>query len=179
LEGNPALEEAWVTHSLAYLDENGKSRTMDLPMTFADFAVTVPALQHHFRLVPQQEWSDSMAPVAEYLDLDADERQERQPFIWATDYEGRLQRLRVSRAIVEAAEERRHYWRLLRALTRKDIVPVDEGAIADRARAEVVDKVWQNLLELAQSGAALPAALTQLADPGQSAGTSGDGKASN
>ena len=179
LEGNPALEEAWVTHSLAYLGENGESRTMDLPMTFADFAVTVPALQHHFRLVPQQEWSDAMVPVAEFLDLDAGERQERQPFIWATDYEGRLQRLRVSLAIVEASEERRHYWRLLRALTRKDIVPVDEGAIADRARAEVVEKVWHNLLELAQSGEALPAALTQLAGPAQSAGTSGDGKASN
>ncbi len=120
-----------------------------------------------------------MAPVAEFLVLADDERQERQPFIWATDYEGRLQRLRVSRAIVDAAEERRHYWRLLRALTRKDIVPVDEGAIAESARAEVVEKVWHNLLELAQSSEALPAALTQMAGPAQSAGTSGDGKASN
>jgi pyruvate-ferredoxin/flavodoxin oxidoreductase len=145
LEGNPAPDEGWVTHSLAFLDENGDSQTMDVPMTFADFAVTVPALQHHFQLVPPENWSDTMVPVSEHLDLDADEREENQPFIWATDYEGRLQRLRVSRAIVEACEERRQYWRLLRALTRKDIVPVDEEAIAERARAEVVEKVWQNL----------------------------------
>jgi pyruvate-ferredoxin/flavodoxin oxidoreductase len=176
LKGNPALEEAWVSHALGYLDENGERRTMDLPMTFADFAVTVPALQHHFRLVPREGWSDAMVPVAEYLDLEADEKQEKQPFIWATDYEGRLQRLRVSRAIVEASEERRHYWRLLRALTRKDIVPVDEGAIAERARAEVAEKVWQNLLELAQSGEALPAALTQLAGQAQPESPAGDGK---
>ncbi len=179
LEGNPASDEAWVTHSLAYLDENGESRTMDLPMTFADFAVTVPALQHHFRLVPQGESSDAMAPLADYLDLEADERQEKHPFIWATDYEGRLQRLRVSRAIVEASEERRRYWRLLRALTRKDIVPVDEEAIAERARAEVVEKVWHNLVELAQGGEALSTALTQMAGPAQLASTSGDGQANN
>jgi pyruvate-ferredoxin/flavodoxin oxidoreductase len=177
LEGNPAPDEAWVTHSLAYLDENGESQTMDVPMTFADFAVTVPALQRHFQVAPPEEWSDAMAPVAEYLDLDADEREESQPFIWATDYEGRLQRLRVSRAIVEACEERRSYWRLLRALTRKDIVPVDEEAIAERARTEVVEKVWQNLLELAQSGEPFPAALTQLAGPAETGGAPGNGKA--
>jgi pyruvate-ferredoxin/flavodoxin oxidoreductase len=136
---------------------------MDVPMTFADFAVTVPALQHHFQLVPPENWSDTMVPVSEHLDLDADEREENQPFIWATDYEGRLQRLRVSRAIVEACEERRQYWRLLRALTRKDIVPVDEEAIAERARAEVVEKVWQNLLELAQSGEPMPEAIAERA----------------
>ncbi|MEE8385562.1 MAG: hypothetical protein V3S01_06580, partial [Dehalococcoidia bacterium] len=54
-------------------------------------------------------------------------------------------------------------WRLLRALTRKDIVPVDEEAIAERARAEVAEKVWKNLLELAQGGEPLPDALAQLA----------------
>ena len=177
LEGNPSLEEAWVTRRLAYLDDNGESKSMDVPMTFADFAVTVPALQHHFRLAPQQEWSDAMIPLAEYLDLDTDEREERQPFIWATDYEGRLQRLRVSRAIVEAAEERRHYWRLLRALTRKDIVPVDEEAIAEGARAEVVEKVWQNLLALAQSGAVLPTALNEFAASAHPESIAGDGKA--
>jgi pyruvate-ferredoxin/flavodoxin oxidoreductase len=177
LAGNPVPDEAWVTHSLAYLDENGEGQTMDVPMTFADFAVTVPALRHHFQLVPSEEWSDTMAPVAEYLDLDADEREESQPFIWAADYEGRLQRLRVSRAIVEACEERRHYWRLLRALTRKDIVPVDEEAIAERARAEVVQKVWQNLLDLAQSGEPLPAALERLAGLAERGGAPEDSNA--
>jgi pyruvate-ferredoxin/flavodoxin oxidoreductase len=175
LEGNPAPDEAWVTRSLAYLDENGESQSMDVAVTYADFAVTVPALQHHFRVVPREEWRDTMVPVPEFLALDAQEREESEPFIWATDYERRLQRLRVSRAMVDACEERRQYWRLLRALTREDIVPVDEGAIAERARAEVVEKVWQNLLELAQSGEALPAVLTELAGPAQAGGESEDG----
>lgn len=172
LDGNPTPDQPWTTRSLAYLDENGEGQTMNVAVTYADFAVTVPALQHHFRVVPREEWRDTMAPLPEFLDLDADERQESEPFIWATDYEGRLQRLRVSRAMAEACEERRQYWRLLRALARKDIAAVDEGAIAERARAEVVDKVWRNLLELAESGEALPAALSELAGAPRASGES-------
>jgi hypothetical protein len=47
--------------------------------------------------------------------------------------------------------------------------------IAEKARAEVAEKVWQNLLELAQSGEALPAVLTELAGPAQAGGESEDG----
>jgi hypothetical protein len=54
-------------------------------------------------------------------------------------------------------------WRLLRALSREDLLPVDEEAIARLAREDVVDTVWRNLMALAQdSETPLADALTLL-----------------
>jgi pyruvate-ferredoxin/flavodoxin oxidoreductase len=165
LTGNPAPDALWPTYTLTYRDAEGKAQSMDVPMTFADFAVTVPELQHHFRAVPAEAGRQDWVPVADYLDRDAEGRAEVVPFIWAVDGLGRRKRLAVSQALVRACEERRDTWKLLRALTRRDIVPVDEDAIADRARGEVVTRVSQNLLELATSATPLPDALVQMAAP--------------
>jgi pyruvate-ferredoxin/flavodoxin oxidoreductase len=175
LAGNPALDVLWPTYTLTYRDAEGKAQAMDVPMTFADFAATVPELQHHFRAVEEEAGSRDWVPVAEYLERDAEDRAEGAPFIWAVDGLGRRERLAVSRALVRACEERRDTWKLLRALTRRDIVPVDENAIADRAREEMLARVSQNLLDLATGATPLPDALAKMAAPaaGNSAGKGG------
>jgi pyruvate-ferredoxin/flavodoxin oxidoreductase len=48
LEGNPALDEDWPTYTLSYEDEDGNKGSMELPMTFADFALTEGRFRKHF-----------------------------------------------------------------------------------------------------------------------------------
>jgi pyruvate-ferredoxin/flavodoxin oxidoreductase len=162
LDGNPAPDAVWPSYTLTYRDEEGKAQSMDVPMTFADFAVTVPELQHHFQPVPPGASGGGWVLLTDYLERDAGEREDVVPTIWAVDALGHRRRLAVSGALVRACEERRDTWKLLRALTRRDIVPVDEEAIADRARGEVVARVSRNLLELATSATPLPEALAEM-----------------
>ena len=63
LEGNPAMDQDWPTYELKYV-ENGRPKTMELPMTFADFAATEIRFRKHFRVAPQETWNDKMVPLA-------------------------------------------------------------------------------------------------------------------
>jgi pyruvate-ferredoxin/flavodoxin oxidoreductase len=83
----------WPTYTLKYIDEAGAPQTMELPMTFADFAATEARFLKHFRKAPPETWNENMVPVAEFLELDADEREGKFPFIWAVDKKNRLMRL--------------------------------------------------------------------------------------
>lgn len=166
LEGNPDPERSWPSYTLTWLDEGGQAQTMDLPMTPADFAATLPGLEHHFRVSAPEDPEDEMQLLADYLELDEDEREEALPFVWALNPRGGRQRLLVSPALVQASQERKRFWQTLRTLTRGDIVPVDEEALSEQVRAEMVEKVAQNLLELSQNGQGLPGALMDLAAPG-------------
>ena len=51
-----------------------------------------------------------LAPFHEYLEMDADDRADHTPFIYTVDAERRLQKVGVSRQIVELAEERQRFW---------------------------------------------------------------------
>ena len=157
LAGNPDPDAPWPTHTLTWRDEGGAEQASDGPSTPADFAVTVPDLQHHFRPVPEEGADDALTPLAEVLEMAPEERGEAVPYIEAVDYRGRLQRLVVSAALVAACDERQAAWRVLRAITRADQVPVDEQAIARAAKDEVTETVWRNLVEMAR-GATAPAA---------------------
>ena len=42
---------------------------MELPLTFADFAITEGRFRKQFRTVPRDAWNENMVPLAEYLDL--------------------------------------------------------------------------------------------------------------
>ncbi|PPQ37869.1 2-oxoacid:acceptor oxidoreductase family protein [Rhodoblastus acidophilus] len=138
LEGNPALDQDWPTYSLQYVDEKGAKATLDLPVTFADFAATEARFSKNFRKAPPETWNDAMLPLAELLDLPADERNGRFPYIWATDAKGRLMRLIVSQELVNSCEERMQFWRQL-----KDVVaqPVDAAAIEAQVREEVREEL--------------------------------------
>jgi hypothetical protein len=40
--------------------ENGREKTMAVPMTFADFAITEGRFRKHFRKVPRDAWNENM-----------------------------------------------------------------------------------------------------------------------
>jgi len=151
IEGNPALEQDWPTYTLKYRDERHQERTLELPLTFADFAMTEGRFRKHFRKAPPETWNDSMVPLAEFLDLDADDREGKFPFIWGVDAKNRLMRVLVSEELVRSSAERRSFWRQLRALA-GEYQKVDLDAVIARTKAEMAQKLSASLLAMAAGG---------------------------
>jgi len=151
VEGNPALDADWPTYQLTYQDEHGKESKLELPVTFADFAFSEGRFRKYFRTVPQDAWNDDMVPLHEFLELDEDDRDGRYPYIWAVNNKQRLTRVLVSQEIVLSCEERRDFWHQLRALAGVGQA-VDEIEIANRAKAEMAQKLSASLLALANNG---------------------------
>jgi pyruvate-ferredoxin/flavodoxin oxidoreductase len=170
LEGNPAMELDWPSYTLHYQDETGASGQMELPLTFADFAITEGRFRKQFRTVPRDAWNDNMVALTEFLELDDDGREGKFPYVWAVNKMNRLIRVIPAGPIVKACEDRRSFWRLLKSLAGVR-EPVDTAAIAGQARAEFAQSIAAQLMEMAANGnllggaASLPAAPAPAAVP--------------
>ncbi len=151
LEGNPAIDQDWPTYAIEYVDENGREAKLEVPMTFADFALTEGRFRKHFRKAPPETWNDDMVQLHEFIDLDDEEREGRFPYIWAVDGKNRLVRVLVAAELVRSTEERRGFWRQLKSLAGVDQL-VDLDAIANQAKAEMAQKLTSSLLALASGG---------------------------
>ncbi len=116
LDGNPAVDELWPAYNLEYTDEEGRTAFLKIPLTFADFAVTEDRFRAHFRRVPPEQWNDDMLPLAEFIELDEDEREGLQPYIWTIGNRNRLERVVPSAPLVAATEERRDFWYMLKGI---------------------------------------------------------------
>jgi pyruvate-ferredoxin/flavodoxin oxidoreductase len=97
-----------------------------------------------------------MLPLADLLQLDADERSGRFPYIWAVDGKQRLMRLIVSEELVRACEERLQFWRQLKDVAARPGAEADSVAIAERVRAELMQRISASL-GLSGSDAGTPA----------------------
>ncbi len=143
LEGNPALDADWPSYTLDYLEDGGK-KSMSLPMTFADFALSEGRFAKQFKKAPPETWNDDMVLLADFLKLSADEREGKFPFIWAVDKKQRLMRVLLSAEMVHSCEERQQFWHQLKdlaAVGRPQAGAVDEAAIASRVRQELIQKL--------------------------------------
>ncbi|MBW2500264.1 MAG: 2-oxoacid:acceptor oxidoreductase family protein, partial [Deltaproteobacteria bacterium] len=148
LEGNPSPREDWPSYQLAYR-HGGRDKTLELPMTFADFAITEGRFRKHFRMAPPDTWNERMLPLAEFLELDEDEREGRFPFVWTVDRKQQLTRLLVDRAMVESSEDRRAFWRMLRSFAGVEEKKVSREEIETQVRQEVVGRIASGLMQLA------------------------------
>jgi pyruvate-ferredoxin/flavodoxin oxidoreductase len=148
LDGNPAIDQLWPTYQLKYL-EGSREKTMELPMTFADFAITEGRFRKHFRKVPRDAWNENMVLLADFLEMEEEDREGKFPFIWALDSKQHLSRVLVAKPIVESCEERRDWWIMLRALAGIETEKVEVVDIEAKVRAEVVGKIAQGLMKLA------------------------------
>ena len=153
LDGNPEPEADWPTYTLRYLDK-GQEKSLELPMTFVDFAITEVRFRKQFRAAPPDTWNDSMVPLAEFLELDEDEREGKFPFVWSVDREQKLSRLLVSKPMVESTLDRRNFWTQLRALAGVGKTEVSRREVEQQVRQEVVGKIAAGLLELAGGSSA-------------------------
>jgi pyruvate-ferredoxin/flavodoxin oxidoreductase len=152
LEGNPALDRHWPTYTMRYR-EDGREKELELPMTFADFAVTEVRFRKHFRVAPRETWNESMLPLAEFLELSPEEREGRFPYVWSVDRKQELSRLLVDRSMVQSSEDRRAFWTMLRALAGADRREVPREEIESQVRREVVGQIAAGLARLAGSAA--------------------------
>ncbi len=149
LDGNPSMHEDWPTYQLKYL-EYGQEKSMEVAMTFADFALTEGRFRKHFRKVPRDAWNDNMIVLSDFLKLDEADRDGKFPFIWAVDRKQNLNRVLVAKPIVESCEERRDFWIMLKAIA--GVKPEPAATTEDlegKIRKEVVGKIAQGLLKLA------------------------------
>ncbi|MCB1124630.1 MAG: pyruvate ferredoxin oxidoreductase, partial [Verrucomicrobiae bacterium] len=155
LDGNPAMDNDWPVYQLNYQDEDGVKQVMEVPMTFADFAVQEGRFRKHFRVAPPDAWNENMVPLTEFLELEEDDREGRFPYIWSVNKKNHLIRVIVSQEIVRSTEERRDYWRTLKGLaglTRR----VDPVAIANQVRSETAQKLAQGLMQILAGDAGAP-----------------------
>ncbi len=150
LEGNPAIDQDWPTYKLEFADQDGKPGKIDAQLTFADFAVTEGRFRKQFRTVPPDAWNDNMVPLAEYLELNPEDREEKFPYIWAVNRKNRLTRVMPAEPIVRSCEDRKNFWRMLKSLA--GIRPPVEGESADQIRAEFAQTLASRLTELLTSG---------------------------
>ncbi len=124
---------------------------MEVPMTFADFAVTEGRFRKHFRKAPPETWNDNMVPLHELLEMDADDREGLFPYIWGVDGKNRLMRILVSEEIVRSCEDRLDFWHQLKSLAGIDRA-VDLEQVVNQTKAEMAQKLTASLLALAGSG---------------------------
>ena len=166
LDGNPDIEDDWPMYTLEYRDIK-RTKTMEVPLTFADFAMTEARFRKQFRKAPRDTWNENMVLLTDFMKLSKEDREGKFPFIWTVDKDQQLGRIIVSSVMVESCEERRAFWVMLKAIARvgedKPEVATDET----RIQQEVVARIANGLMNLATGGAGgATAALTALAAPG-------------
>ncbi len=121
LAGNPNPGDLWVRNRLSYVDENGKTVTMNVPLTPADYALGEARFARQFR--PLRDADEAGAtPIHEYVELEASDRIGKVPFVYTTDADDRLVRVVCSSAIVELVEDRRRNWEMLQYLAGQPMV---------------------------------------------------------
>ena len=176
IQGNPDIDKDWTTYSLQYVDEYGNKDRMELPLTFADWALTEGRFRKHFKSVPPSKWDDSMITLVEFLDLDDADKEDKVPYIWAVQPESdTLMRVTVSPEIVASTLERRDFWRVLKGLAGAGKPKIDAKQIADQAKAEMAQSIAAGLLSLAggDPGALQGVIAAQGAAPAAAAGAAG------
>jgi pyruvate-ferredoxin/flavodoxin oxidoreductase len=123
LDGNPAVEDAWPTYTLEYLDDEDQPQKMELPLTIGDWAATEGRFKKHFKVIRAEEDSDDPVPFHEFVELSVEEREGKHPFVWTIGKDRKLARLRASNNIVRLAEDRLLFWGQLRELAGIRVAP--------------------------------------------------------
>jgi len=151
LDGNPAIDQDWPSYTLNYEDEDGTASSMELPMTFADFALTEGRFRKHFRMAPRDTWNENMVPLAEFIDLEEEDREGMYPFVWAVDKKNQLMRVICSSELVESTEERLDHWRTVKGLAGL-LEQIDPDQIARDVRADMAQKLAGSLFSMVTGG---------------------------
>ncbi len=114
--GNPQPESDWPVHSLEVPGGKDGTKEVELPFTFADFAVLEERFASSFRVIPESIGDEHLIDVGSYIDLDPEVMSERIPFIWAVDGHGEQFRLAVTRKLALLAADRLSFWNTLQEL---------------------------------------------------------------
>jgi pyruvate-ferredoxin/flavodoxin oxidoreductase len=168
LDGNPELDKPWATQNLKYVDDEGATKVLTMPLTPADFAYGEIRFAKQFRALADD--AGTPTPIADYVELSGPGRVGRTPYITTTDASGSLIKVAVGSPIVDLVEERQRNWQLLRFLAGRDSsiaaqdaakaikALTEELALAQTEREQGIDEIAQALARLAtaQDSPALP-----------------------
>ncbi len=151
LEGNPAMDQTWPTYKLKYMSGH-REKEMEVPLTFADFAITEARFRKHYRIAPADTWNEKMVPLVDFLELAPQDRAGRFPFIWSVDRKQQLSRLLVDGTMVESCEDRRDFWTMLKALAGLGKPEFSRAEIEAEVRHDFAGRIGAALLDLAGDG---------------------------
>lgn len=169
LDGNPDVDADWTTSTIEYVDESGTPQLMETPLTPAEFALGEGRFAKHFKRLPADQ-EDRAVPVHEFVDLAVEDRADKVPFVYATDDDRHLIKIRCAGPIIDLVEDRRHYWRTLQDLAglgTARLTAAHKAEVADlqaryeeaaQARETSLDDIARAMSDLATSSAA-PSAL--------------------
>ncbi len=135
--GNPQPERDWPQQQFTYKDESGEVTELDLDFTFADYALLIPRLHHHFAIVPAECDSEELLPIAEYLAQPYEDVDNFVPYIWAVNKDNDLRMLAVSRALIHACRDRLNFWHSLQEMSGVRSRYIEEAEVRFKSDAEM------------------------------------------
>jgi pyruvate-ferredoxin/flavodoxin oxidoreductase len=116
IEDNPAADDDWPQTDLIVRAPGGQETILAKKITVADWAINESRYQKHFNILAKGHLNETMTPLADYLDLDAGQRETLQAYIdIANDKQQHLIAI-VSAEMVGACELARNKWRRLQLL---------------------------------------------------------------
>ncbi len=136
-EGNPQNDKDWPIQSFSYLDRKGEAQSMELSFTFADYALLIPRLNHHFGIVNNNSDCEELVPIADYLALSLDDIENLIPYIWAVDSNNELYKLVVSIALIHACRDRLNFWHSLQEMAGIRNRYIENAEVLFKADAEI------------------------------------------
>ncbi len=139
LVGNPDVDKDWTNNKISYVDVDGATKLLKMPLTPADFAFSEGRFKKHFHRLPAD--ADG-APVHEYIELSTVERDGKIPFIWSAGEDQHLTKVAVSPTIIQLVLERRKHWRTLQYLSGLELKQMEAG---HRVELENLRQQYQNL----------------------------------
>ena len=117
LSQNPEVEAGWVADKLEYLPPESKElEELERPYTFADFAVSDPAMARHFTPLDKADTHGESVGMAAYLELTPEVRRERTPVVHSVDAKRQLQVWVPSQSMLAQTADKAHLWRSLQEL---------------------------------------------------------------
>jgi pyruvate-ferredoxin/flavodoxin oxidoreductase len=144
MDGNPDIEMPWPQYTLAYKDDEGADQSMELPLTTGDWAATEGRFKKHFKRLKQDQWDDyDLVPFAEFVELTAEERDGRSPFIYTLKDDGTLEKTLTSLEMIELAEDRLLLWHQLKELAGLEIPESVRDQLSAELEAEFDQKAEQ------------------------------------
>ena len=149
LDGNPSVDDDWPTYTLEYVDDNGSVKTMELPLTTADWAATEGRFRKHFKRVETagtgngEQGTENLVRFDEYLGLSIEDREEKTPFIYMLGAGKKLEQWSVASEIVKLAEERQLHWAQLRELAGVVVPQSTRDRVNDALEAELSSKLHE------------------------------------
>lgn len=138
IHDNPEPEADWPLVSLDYRMAEGGEGKMEMLFTFADYAALHGGFSQYFHLVPGEQWTADLVPVASYLEMQEEERYSKVPYIWMINSSNELVKAAIAWPLVQQCRERLDFWHFLQENAGVHSYHVEQAT--ERLRAEMLSE---------------------------------------